>query len=95
MSLQAYRKQVQREAGKIARELERSWPQIHTRVSLDTQEGEDAYIWITAPTDLEDDIRTEATALTVDLYDTESIYVVPRLLPVSAEGLNSKARHSA
>ena len=74
-----FRKFLVHEAEKICRQLEDRWPGIITSVSLDTQEGEDAYIWIRAPANVEDEVTMEAAGLTAGLYESKGLYVLPRL----------------
>ena len=65
-------------ARKIAKHLEARWPDIFTEPSLDTREGEDAYVWVTADKEILDDVLNEAVALTVDLYEEKAMYIVVR-----------------
>ena len=77
-AIQLYKRAVLLEARKMAMHLEKIWPDISTITSLDTQEGEDAYMWITADEEIHDAVLDEAVGLTVDLYNEKAIYIVPR-----------------
>ena len=79
MTTELDRKVIRQEAQKIARQLARLWPELITHVSLNTQEGEDAYLWIQAPVDLTSEVIVEASNLGVDLYNQKGIYVTPRM----------------
>ena len=65
----------------IAAQLRRDFPDIVARVSLDTMEGEDAYIWISAPRAKIGVIRDAASDLTVEPLIEEGIFIVPRVAP--------------
>lgn len=74
-----HRKVALQEAEKICRQLEAQWPGISTEVSLDTQEGEDAYIWVKVPAEQVDAVRVAASGLTAELWGEKGIYIVPRM----------------
>jgi hypothetical protein len=77
-AIQLYKRAVLLEARQFAKHLEAQWPDIFTEPSLDTREGEDAYVWVTASEEARDAIRDEAVALTVDLYEEKAMYIVVR-----------------
>lgn len=73
------RPQVWREAERLARMIKACYSDINIEVSLQTQEDEDAYIWIDAPPEKLDEIVTVATNITSRLWKTKGIFVIPRM----------------
>jgi hypothetical protein len=65
----------------IAQRVKKDYPQVKTEIDLDTIErGEDAYVWITVATpDLLDEVRAAACNYAGDFWETEDIFIVPRM----------------
>jgi hypothetical protein len=80
MKKRTSKKNVLRQAELMAGELKAHWPEIVTEIGFETQEGEDAYLWITTSAEYEDDIRADAADLTVNLYEMSGLYIPPRVI---------------
>ena len=78
--------QIYREALKLAEEIEKECDGVETEVSLDTMEGEDAYIWVHVTPDKLDRARVVASGITAQ-SDAKGFLVVPRMkIKVSLKG---------
>ena len=87
--------QIYEEASKLAREIEKKCAGVETEVSLDTQEGEDAYIWVTATPEILDSVRVVACNITARSI-TKGFYILPRMdikaAPKEAIGTTGRAK---
>jgi hypothetical protein len=65
----------------VAQRVREAYPQVKTEVDLDMVEvGDDAYVWITVDTpDMIDDVRAVACNYAGDFWETEDIFIVPRM----------------
>jgi hypothetical protein len=72
---------VRRAAEQVAQRVREDFPQVKTEIAFDTIEaGEDAYVWITVDTlELIDDVRAAACNYAGDFWETEDIFIVPRM----------------
>lgn len=65
-------------AADLAERIKRRYPEVETRISLETMEGEDAYVWIAAPRNRIDEIRTAAASMVGKLWEA-GYDIVPRM----------------
>jgi hypothetical protein len=72
---------IRRAAEQVAQRVREDYPQVKTEIDLDTVEvGDDAYVWITVDTpELIDDVRAAACNYAGDFWETEDIFIVPRM----------------
>jgi len=77
MTAQPDQKRVEMEAARICAAIERLWPEVSSEVGLETQEGEDAYVWLSVPDRDYYDVLIDASQLSVDLYNDTGIYILP------------------
>jgi hypothetical protein len=72
---------IRRAAEQVAQRVREDYPQVKTEIDLDTVEvGDDAYVWITVDTpDMIDDVRAAACNYAGDFWETEDIFIVPRM----------------
>ena len=75
----AARSPVVRELGRLAEKIRSEWPEVDVEVDLETQEGEDGYLWITSAREHIDAIRVFASGLTNRLWKKTGLHVVPRM----------------
>ncbi len=70
--------EIEVQANELAARIKRQYPEVKTWVSLETVEGEDAYLWIAAPRAKIDEIMTEAAGMIGELWEA-GFYIVPRM----------------
>ena len=72
---------IRRAAEQVAQRVREDYSQVKTEIDLDTVEvGDDAYVWITVDTpELIDDVRAAACNYAGDFWETEDIFIVPRM----------------
>ena len=70
--------EIEIRANDLATEIQRRYPEVITRVSLETIEDEDAYVWIAAPREKIDEIRTVVAGMIGELWEA-GFYIVPRM----------------
>lgn len=66
------------EANVIAAQIRQLYPDVVTWVSLDTVEGEDAYVWVAAPREKISEVRDAAADLVVEAWEKE-MFIVPQV----------------
>jgi len=73
--------EIRRAAEKVAYMVRADYPQVKTEIDLEPVErGEDAYVWITVDTvDMIDEVRAAACNYAGDFWETEEIFIVPRM----------------
>jgi hypothetical protein len=73
--------EIRRAAANVVHLVQGHYPQVKAEVDLETVEiGEDAYVWITLNTpDLLDEVRTVACNFAADFWESEDIFIVPRM----------------
>lgn len=69
---------LESEANVIAAQIRQLYPGVVTWISLDTMEGEDAYIWVAAPGEKISEVRDIAADLVVKAWEKE-MFIVPRV----------------
>lgn len=75
------RNMIETRANMLAATIQRRFPEAIAWVSLDTIEGEDAYLWIKVPREQVEDVLYAASDLTVEPLIEEGIFIVPRVAP--------------
>ena len=85
-------KEIWNEASKIAKEIELSYPGTEVEVSLQTQEGEDAYLWITTSREKVNKIRVLAAELAVRLWENKAIDVIASMDAFATPRKNSESK---
>lgn len=69
---------IESRAGIIAAQIRRLYPEVVAWISLDTIEGEDAYIWIATPKEKMSEVMDAAADLVVEAWEKE-MFIVPRV----------------
>lgn len=83
--------QIYEEASKLAGEIDKKCAGVETEVSLDTQEGEDAYIWVSATPEMLDSVRVVACNITARSL-AKGFFILPRMNIKEAIGTTGQAK---
>ncbi len=77
---QSRKKAARKEGEKLFAKPKQRWPMLSAEITPEGWERGDAYIWITVPEDLEDEVSLAAIELQLEVYDRTGLELEPRTL---------------